>query len=32
LTVDLDTPDEYRQMFEGKFPQALQRVKTLAEA
>jgi hypothetical protein len=23
---------EYRQMFEGKFPQALQRVKTLAEA
>jgi uncharacterized protein YndB with AHSA1/START domain len=32
LTVDLDTPEEYREMFEGKFPQALQRVKTLAEA
>lgn len=32
VTVDLDAPDEYRQMFEGKFPQALQRVKTLAEA
>ena len=31
LTVDLDAPDEYRQMFEGKFPTALQRVKTLAE-
>jgi uncharacterized protein YndB with AHSA1/START domain len=31
LTVDLDAPDEYRHMFEGKFPQALQRVKTLAE-
>jgi hypothetical protein len=24
VTVDLDAPDEYRQMFEGKFPQALQ--------
>ena len=32
VTVDLDAPDEHRQMFEGKFPQALQRVKTLAEA
>lgn len=32
VTVDLDAPDEYRQMFEDKFPQALQRVKTLAEA
>ena len=31
VTVDLDAPDEYRQMFESKFPQALQRVKTLAE-
>src|SRR5919109_2502362 len=29
LTVDLDAPDEYRQMFEGKFPQALERVKKL---
>jgi len=32
LTVDLDAPDEYRQMFEDKFPQALQRVKKLSEA
>ena len=32
LTVDLDAPDEYRQMFADKFPQALQRVKTLSEA
>ena len=32
LKVDLDAPDEYRQMFEGKFPQALQRVKQLSEA
>ena len=32
LTVDLDAPDEYRQMFEDKFPQALQRVKNLSEA
>lgn len=32
VNVDLDAPDEYRQMFEDKFPQALQRVKTLAEA
>jgi uncharacterized protein YndB with AHSA1/START domain len=32
LTVDLDAPDEYREMFEDKFPQALQRVKNLAEA
>ena len=32
LTVDLDTTDEYRQMFEGTFPRALERVKTLAEA
>jgi uncharacterized protein YndB with AHSA1/START domain len=31
LTVDLDAPDEYRQMFEDKFPQALQRVKKLSE-
>ena len=31
LSVDLDAPDEYRQMFEDKFPQALQRVKTLSE-
>jgi uncharacterized protein YndB with AHSA1/START domain len=32
LSVDLDAPDEYRQIFEGKFPHALQRVKTLSEA
>jgi uncharacterized protein YndB with AHSA1/START domain len=32
LTVDLDATDEYRQFFEGKFPQALQRVKNLSEA
>jgi uncharacterized protein YndB with AHSA1/START domain len=32
LSVDLDAPDEYRKMFEDKFPQALRRVKTLAEA
>jgi hypothetical protein len=31
LTVDLDAPDEYRQMFERTFPQALQRVKELSE-
>jgi hypothetical protein len=31
LAVDLDTPDEYRGIFEDKFPKALQRVKTLAE-
>jgi hypothetical protein len=31
LAVDLDAPDEYRQMFESKFPQALQRVKRLSE-
>ena len=31
LTVDLDAPDEYRQMFEDKFPQALKRVKSLSE-
>ena len=31
LTVDLDAPDDYREMFEGKFPEALQRVKQLAE-
>lgn len=32
LTVDLDAPAAYREMFEGTFPKALQRVKTLAEA
>ena len=32
LTVDLDVTDEYLQMFEDKFPQALQRVKKLSEA
>lgn len=32
LTVDLDAPDDHRQMFEDKFPQALERVKTLSEA
>lgn len=31
LSVDLDAPDEYRRMFEDKFPQALQRVKQLSE-
>jgi hypothetical protein len=31
LTVDLDAPDEHREMFEGKFPEALQRVKQLSE-
>lgn len=31
LTVDLDAPDEFREVFEEKFPKALQRVKTLAE-
>jgi hypothetical protein len=31
LTVDLDAADEYRQMFEDKFPQALKRVKSLSE-
>jgi hypothetical protein len=31
LTVDLDAPEEYRQMFEDKFPQALERVKKLSE-
>ena len=31
LRVTLDTADEYRQMFEDKFPKALQRVKELAE-
>lgn len=32
LKVDLDAPDEHRQMFEDKFPKALQRVKALSEA
>jgi uncharacterized protein YndB with AHSA1/START domain len=32
LTVDLDAPAEYREMFDAAFPKALQRVKTLAEA
>ena len=32
LKVDLDAADEHRQMFEDKFPKALQRVKALAEA
>ena len=32
LTIDLDAPDEHRQMFEDKFPQALRRVKSLSEA
>ena len=31
LSVDLDAPDEFREMFEDKFPKALQRVKTLSE-
>jgi len=32
LTVDLDSPEEYRDMFEDIFPKALERVKELAEA
>lgn len=31
LIVDLDTIEEYKDMFEEKFPKALQRVKELAE-
>jgi uncharacterized protein YndB with AHSA1/START domain len=31
VKVDLDVTDEYRQMFEDKFPQALERVKRLSE-
>ena len=31
LKVDLDVADEHRQMFEDKFPKALQRIKALAE-
>ena len=31
LRVDLEAADEHRQMFEDKFPQALQRVKKLSE-
>jgi uncharacterized protein YndB with AHSA1/START domain len=31
LRVDLDAADDHRQMFEDKFPQALQRVKSLSE-
>lgn len=32
LRVDLDAADEHRQMFDEKFPKALQRVKALSEA
>jgi hypothetical protein len=32
LKVDLDAADEHREMFEDKFPKALQRIKTLSEA
>lgn len=32
LTVDLDTMEEYETMFKEKFPEALERVKTLSEA
>lgn len=31
LVVDLDAAEEYREMFEERFPKALQRVKALAE-
>ena len=31
LKVDLDAADEHREMFEDKFPKALQRIKTLSE-
>ncbi len=32
LTVDLDSPEEYKDMFEDIFPKALKRVRALAEA
>ena len=32
LTAELDSPEEYRDMFEDIFPKALERVKELAEA
>ena len=31
LKVDLDAADEHREMFEDKFPKALQRIKKLSE-
>jgi uncharacterized protein YndB with AHSA1/START domain len=31
LTVDVETTDEFREMIEGAFPKALQRVRTLSE-
>jgi hypothetical protein len=31
LIVDLDAPEEYQDMFEDKFPKALQRVKALSK-
>lgn len=31
LAVEMDAPDEYKEMFASKFPQALQRVKVLSE-
>ena len=31
LTVELDTPDEHREMFEARFPKALEKVKVLSE-
>lgn len=32
LVVELESPDEYRKVFEDMFPKALQRVKTLSES
>jgi hypothetical protein len=32
VTVDLESPDEYADMFNEKFPPALQRLKEIAEA
>ena len=31
LTVELDTPEEYRETFEDRFPKALEKVKVLSE-
>jgi hypothetical protein len=32
LRVDRDAPEEYQKMFDGTFPNALQRLKAIAEA
>lgn len=31
LIVDVDTPDQYTEMFRGLWPQALQKLKEIAE-